>query len=92
VDITVKGRDWQAWTNSSKTRLADAKGDKEVESDQSWQEQLGNGDKTFISSAKSGSNAKVLSNYASGAQTLAITLAANQSMKSGKPAKVAPLL
>lgn len=88
VDITIKGRDWQAWTNSSKARFKDAKGEKEAESDQSWQEQLGNGDKTFISSVKSGSNAKVLSPYASGAQTLAITLAANQSMKSGKPVKV----
>jgi predicted dehydrogenase len=88
VDLTFKGRDWQAWTDSSKGRLQDAKGTKEVDGGQSWQEQLGNGDKAFVAAVKSGDNSKILSPYQSGAQTLAITLAANQSMQSGKPVKV----
>jgi predicted dehydrogenase len=88
VEISVKGRDWQAWTNGGLAILDDKKGRKEIQTEQSWQEQLGNGDKTFIQAVKTGNASKILSDYRSGTQTLAITLAANQSMKNGKPVKV----
>jgi predicted dehydrogenase len=88
VGVTIKGRGWFGWTSASQARLSDAKGVKEVDSGQDWQEQLGNGDRTFIDAVKRGDGAKILSPYASGVQTLAITLAANQSMRTGKPVKV----
>ncbi|HET6384825.1 MAG TPA: Gfo/Idh/MocA family oxidoreductase [Armatimonadota bacterium] len=88
VDITVKGRDWSAWTNASKATIKSDAGDEEVESGQSWQEQLGNGDRAFVAAVKSGDGSKILSPYISGAQTLAITLAANESMRTGQPVNV----
>jgi myo-inositol 2-dehydrogenase/D-chiro-inositol 1-dehydrogenase len=87
VEIAVKGRDWQAQVGGQ-AKVSDKKGARDVPEPQSWQEQLGNGDKAFINAIKNDSSAKILSDYISGAQTLAVTLAANQSMKSGKPVKV----
>lgn len=88
ADITLRGRDWQAWTDAGSGLLSDAKGQRKLESGQSWAEMLGNGDRTFVNAVKSGNGSKILSTYVSGAQTLAVTLAANQSMKTGKPVKV----
>jgi myo-inositol 2-dehydrogenase / D-chiro-inositol 1-dehydrogenase len=88
VDITIKGRNWSAWTNASKAHLKTEGVDEVVESDQTWAEQLGNGDRTFIQAVRSGDTSATLSPYVSGAQTLAITLAANESMRTGQPVKV----
>lgn len=87
IDITVKGLDWYARTGGQAV-VSDKKGVKEIAEPQSWAEQLGNGDKAFINAIKTVDNSKVLSPYISGAQTLAVTLAANQSIVSGKPVKV----
>ncbi|GAC1366796.1 MAG: hypothetical protein NVSMB3_15440 [Acidobacteriaceae bacterium] len=88
VDINVKGRNWSANVNPNKAVLKDASGEKVVESPQSWQEQLGNGDQSFLKAIRSGSQAGVLSPYVSGAQTAAVTLAANESMQTGQRVKV----
>ncbi|HEX8550659.1 MAG TPA: Gfo/Idh/MocA family oxidoreductase [Abditibacteriaceae bacterium] len=87
VEIAFKGLGWQARVANDVT-LGDKKGLKTVPEVQSWQEQLGNGDKIFLNAIKNNSMDKVLSDYRSGAQTLAVTLAANQSIESGKAVKV----
>lgn len=87
VEIAFKGRGWQARIANDVT-LGDKKGVKTLPEVQSWQEQLSNGDKAFLNAVKNNSMDKVLSDYRSGAQTLAVTLAANESMESGKPIKV----
>ena len=86
-EIAFKGRGWQARIANDVT-MGDKKGFKTLPEVQSWGEQLSNGDKTFLNAIKNNSMDKVLSDYRSGAQTLAVTLAANQSMESGKPIKV----
>jgi myo-inositol 2-dehydrogenase / D-chiro-inositol 1-dehydrogenase len=88
VDVTVRGRNWSAWTNAGKATLNGDEGPREIDSGQSWQEQLGNGDRVFVAAVKSGDSSKILSPYVSGAQTLAITLAGNESMRTGEPVKV----
>ena len=88
VDITVKGRNWSAWTNAGDAKLSSEAGEEEVPSGQSWSEQLGNGDAAFVAALRSGDSSKILSPYVSGVQTLALTLAANESFVSGNPVKV----
>jgi len=88
VDITVKGRNWRAWTNAGSAKWSSDAGDEEVESGQSWGEQLGNGDNAFVAALRSGDGSGILSNYISGAQTLALTLAVNESIAKGEPVKV----
>jgi predicted dehydrogenase len=87
VDIVVKGRDWQAQVGDDAT-LKDAEGEQKIESNLSWQEQLGQGDNAFLNAVRSGDKSAVTSDYRSGVQTLAITLAANESMATGQPVKV----
>ncbi len=88
VGLTVKGRDWSAEVGTNKSVLRDAQGEREVADDVSWGDQLGLGDKAFVAAVRSNSMQGVMSPYISGAQTLAITLAANESMESGQPVKV----
>ena len=89
VDLTIKGRAFNAWSNSDAGRWNSKDGGKgEVKGDQPWSDQLGNGDRAFIAAIQSGDQSKILSDYRSGAQTLAVTLAANQSMESGEPVEV----
>ena len=89
VDLTVKGRGFNAWSDSDAGRWnSKATGKGEVKGDQPWADQLGNGDRAFIAAIQSGDQSKILSDYRSGAQTLAVTLAANQSMESGEPVQV----
>lgn len=89
VDLTVKGRGFNAWSDSDKGRWNSKDGGKGEESGgQEWSDQLGNGDRAFIAAIQSGDQSKILSDYRSGAQTLAVTLAANASMKSGQPETV----
>lgn len=88
VDITVKGRNWSAWTNASQAKITSEAGPEEVESGQDWGNQLGNGDLAFVNALRSGDGSKILSPYISGAQTLAVTLAANESMATGQPVQV----
>jgi predicted dehydrogenase len=87
VDIVVKGRDWQAQIGDNAT-LKDAEGEQKIESNLTWQEQLGQGDNAFLNAVRSGDKSGVTSDYRSGVQTLAITLAANESMATGQPVKV----
>ena len=89
VDVTFLGRNWMAWTNAGDAILkSEETGEQKVPSNQSWAEQLGNGDSAFVRAVKSGDQSGILSPYSSGAQTLAITLAANQAMQSGAAVKV----
>jgi predicted dehydrogenase len=88
VGMTVKGRDWSAEVGTDKSTLRDASGTREVKGDQSWSDQLGNGDRAFLEAIRTNSMAGVMSPYVSGAQTLAVTLAANASMETGQPQKV----
>ncbi len=89
VDLTIKGRGFNAWSDSDQGRWNSKDGGKgEEKGGQPWADQLGNGDRAFISAIQSGDQSKILSDYRSGAQTLAVTLAANQSMKSGEPVPV----
>ncbi len=91
VDITFRGRNWSAWTNAGDAILRGSEvegGEQKVPSNQTWAEQLGNGDKAFVNAVKTGDQSGILSPYSSGAQTLAITLAANEAMQSGAAAKV----
>lgn len=88
VDLTVKGRNFQVWTNSDKANWESAEGKDEVVGNQSWSDQLGNGDRAFIEAIQSGDQSKIIADYRSGTQTLAITLAANESMQSGAEVKV----
>ena len=85
VDITVKGKGWNAWSDSDKGRWnSEDTGKGEEAGGQPWSEQLGNGDRAFVAAIRSGDQSKIISDYRSGTQTLAVTLAANQSMKSGE--------
>lgn len=88
VGLTAKGRDWSAEIGTNKSVLRDASGEREVADDVSWSDQLGLGDKAFVAAVRSNSMEGVASPYISGAQTLAITLAANESIASGQPVKV----
>ncbi len=91
VEITVKGRNWSAWTNAGDAILRGPDieaGEEKIASNQSWAEQLGNGDTAFIDAIRSGDGSGILSPYISGAQTLAITLAANEAMQTGEAVKV----
>jgi myo-inositol 2-dehydrogenase/D-chiro-inositol 1-dehydrogenase len=89
VDLTVKGRGFNAWSNSDQGRWnSKDTGKGEEKGGQPWADQLGNGDRAFISAIQSGDQSVILSDYRSGAQTLAVTLAANQSMKSGETVAV----
>ena len=88
VGITAKGRDWSSEIGTNKSVLKDAEGAREVADDVSWSDQLGLGDKAFVQAIRSNSMEGVTSPYISGAQTLAITLAANESIASGAPVKV----
>lgn len=89
VDLTVKGRDFMAWSNSDEGRFSTKGGDVQTENGgQAWDEQLGNGDRAFVAALRSGNQSEILSDYRSGTQTLAVTLAANQSMKSGELVEV----
>ncbi len=45
-------------------------------------------DTAFVQAVKSGKRAAIKSNYADALKTLAVTLAANQSAKTGKTVKV----
>lgn len=88
VGLTVKGRNWAADVGADGAKLQDENGEKEIKGDQTWAEQLGNGDRAFIKAIQNNSMEGVMSPYVSGAQTLAITIAANESMESGQPVKV----
>jgi len=93
VDITLKGKNWHAWTNAGQAKLAEAgNDDREVDSGQSWAEQLGNGDAAFVRAVQGNDQSQILSNYASGAQTLAITLAANKAIETHREQKVSRLV
>ena len=85
VDLIVKGRGFNAYTNSDKGQWNSKEGGKGEESGgQPWAEQLGNGDRAFIAAIRCGDQSGIISDYKSGTQTLAVTLAATQSMKSGE--------
>ena len=83
VDLTLKGRDFQVWTNSDKATWEGAEGKDEIAAGQEWSEQLGNGDAAFVGALQSGAQSGILADYRSGAQTLAVTLAGNESMQTG---------
>jgi predicted dehydrogenase len=85
VDITVKGKGFNGWTNSDEGHWNSKEGGKgEEKGGQPWADQLGNGDRAFIAAIRAGDQSGIVSDYRSGTQTLALTLAANQSMKSGE--------
>ena len=88
VEIAVRGKNWSAWATSDRANLRDEGGEQKLESGQSWQEQLGNGDRAFVQAVRTGDSSDILSPYISGAQTAAITLAGNESMRTGQPVKV----
>ncbi len=85
VDLIVKGRGFNAYTNSDEGKWNSKEGDSgEEKGGQPWSDQLGNGDRAFVSAIRSGDQSGIISDYRSGTQTLALTLAANKSMKSGE--------
>ncbi|PQV64282.1 putative dehydrogenase [Abditibacterium utsteinense] len=89
VDLIVKGRGFNAFTNSDEGQWNSKTGGKgEEKGGQPWADQLGNGDRAFIAAIRSGDQNQIVSDYRSGAQTLAVTLAATQSMKSGEVVSV----
>ena len=88
VGLTLKGRNWSAEVGADGAKLRDENGENEIKGDQTWAEQLGNGDRAFVKAIQNNSMDGVMSPYISGAQTLAITLAANESMESGQAVKV----
>jgi hypothetical protein len=87
VSLVAKGRDWTARVGHG-VCLSDKKTKKEVAESLDLVEELANSDKAFVQAVRTGDMSRILSPYKSGAQTLAITLAANTSMKTGKPASV----
>ena len=61
----------------------------ETECKLEWGSQLANGDRAFVKALRTGKKSGILSSYADGLKTLAVTLAADRSMATGKPQKVA---
>ena len=89
VELTLKGRGWSATVNSSgQGILNDGKNVKQVETKMKLANGFGVADMAFINAVKTGDASKVQSSYAQGLQTLAVTLAANKSIRSGRPEKV----
>ncbi len=85
VDLIVKGRGFNAFTNSDKGEWNSKEGGKGEESGgQPWADQLGNGDRAFIAAIRAGDQSQIIADYRSGTQTLALTLAATESMKTGE--------
>lgn len=85
VDLVVKGRGFNAYTNSDEGKWNSKDGGAgEEKGGQPWADQLGNGDRAFIAAVRSGDQSGIISDYRSGTQTLALTLAATQSMKTGE--------
>lgn len=85
VDLAIKGRGFNAYTNSDEGKWNSKEGGAgEEKGGQPWADQLGNGDRAFIAAIRQGDQSQIISDYRSGAQTLAVTLAANESMKSGE--------
>jgi hypothetical protein len=85
VDLTIKGRGFNAYTNSDEGKWNSKDGGEgEEKGGQPWSDQLGNGDRAFVAAIRSGDQSGIISDYRSGTQTLALTLAATESMKSGE--------
>jgi len=93
TDISIMGKNWLAWTNAGQATLSEAgQENRSVDSGQSWAEQLGNGDAAFVKAVQTREQSHILSSYASGAQTLAITLTGNKAIATHKEQKVPRLL
>jgi predicted dehydrogenase len=85
VDLTVKGRGFNAWSNSDQGRWNSKEtGPGEEKGGQPWSDQLGNGDRAFVAAIRSGDQSGIISDYRSGTQTLALTLASTESAKTGE--------
>lgn len=85
--LEVEGRDWTIEITKGDALIHAAR-PRRLESGQTWAEQLGNGDRAFVQAIRSGKSSHLVSDYRSGANTLAVTLAANQSMRTGRVEKV----
>jgi len=87
VSLSIEGRDFTVRIDSEGAEIQ-AENPSRVESGQTWEEQLANGDKAFIQAVKDNDPSVVYCDYRDGANTLAVTLAGNESMKTGRPVKV----
>lgn len=89
IELAIKGRGWTAIVDHhGGGTLIDQKKTKPVEAITKYENGLGPADAAFIAAVKNNDQSKVFSPYASGLQSLAVTLAANKSIKSGRPVKV----
>lgn len=85
--LVIEGRDWTVEVSAGRAQIHAAR-PRTIEGGQNWGEQLGNGDRAFIKAIRTGKQVHVLSDYRSAVNTLAVTLAANASMQTGRPVNV----
>ena len=89
VGLTVSGRGWQADVKQRDGQIIHERGKRKLKDNaKDIIEQIGRGDAAFIHAVKTGKTDRIRSTYRDATQTLAVTLAANESMRTGEPATV----
>ena len=86
--LTVKGRNFQIFANETTAKWESEDGAEEEQQKPKYDRLLNSGDEAFVAAIRSGEQDGILSNYRSGVQTLAVTLAANESVESGQEVTV----
>ena len=82
--LTVKGRNFMVWANENNAKWDSEDETDEVSGKPKHARLLNSGDDAFVEAIRSGEQGGILSDYRSGVQTLAVTLAANESMENGQ--------
>ena len=86
--LTVKGRNFQVFANENTAKWESESDSGDVNTPPKHKHLHNSGDDAFIEALQTGDQNVILSDYRSGTQTLAITLAANQSMENGQEIQV----
>ena len=82
--LTVKGRNFQIFANENSAKWESENSSDEIRQAPKHKHLHNSGDDAFIEALRTDNQSVILSDYRSGVQTLAITLAANESMENGQ--------